>query len=827
MTGGQDQRAEKLFKAAFEIDARDRIAWLERACAGDQALRETVESMLAADEGMGSFLECPTEVAAGAEQGPDARVGTRIGHYRLAQVIGSGGMGTVYEAEQDQPKRRVALKLLRSGLASQSALRRFVHEADILARLRHPGIAQIHEAGFHGEGDGTPYFAMEYIPGAQPITVYAKDHSLSTHQRLDLFMAVCAAVQHGHRRGVIHRDLKPGNILVDESGQPKVIDFGVARVTDADMSIATRQTDVGQLVGTLRYMSPEQCDGDAIELDTRSDVYALGVVLFELLTGELPYEFTTSSPFDVPRIIREQEPRRLSRFDRTLRGDLETIVLKTLEKERSRRYESVGALVQDIRRYLNDEPVEARRATGWYVLRKSLRRHRAAAVVAGAVFVLLSVSSVSMALMYRRAETEADASRQVVRVLQTTLTEASPYHSESGKALRPLLDDTARQICAGFIEQPRVRAAIQGTLGSAYMNLGDHETGGEHLQAALATHRALLGEDHPETAVSKSRLAVWRFTRGELDEAEALLRQAIATLQDHQKTHLFDLGRSWGRLAHALFAQGRLDEADSAAHEFLQIARALDNGKGAETATALNLLSNIVQEQGKLADAEPLLREALEIDRAYYGDEHQRAARDLSNLGILLRKLGNLDAAEDCQRRVLAIQRRANPDNLVVIAGALGNLANTLVDKGQRAAAAELFRESLALYEQSFGARHPWVADSCLNLANCLVIDGAQNPDAQAFAQRAAEIGEQTLPAGHPRTAMYHAMNGQCLLGLGRWGEAEAEMLKGYEGLEAAFGSGDPRTQEAISGLCELYRQWGDSEKAARFGALLSEPPAP
>jgi len=265
-------------------------------------------------------------------------------------------MGTVYEAMQEEPERRVALKLIRPGLAAPRALRRFAHEAEILARLRHPAIAQVFEADSHRGHGGLPYFVMEYIPGARTITQYAQDQDLSIEQRLKLFAQVCDAVHHGHQRGIIHRDLKPGNILVDESGQPKVIDFGVARATDADMTIATLQTNVGEIVGTLRYMSPEQCAGDSAEIDTRCDVYALGVVLYELLTGQLPYDLSSVSPFDAPRMIREEKPRRPSSVSRVLRGDVETIVLKALEKDRTRRYNPPPSWLQTSAAFLPANP---------------------------------------------------------------------------------------------------------------------------------------------------------------------------------------------------------------------------------------------------------------------------------------------------------------------------------------------------------------------------------------------------------------------------------------------------------------------------------------
>ncbi len=351
-----------------------------------------------------------TTVLQPEKAGSDSAHLRRIGQYHLKRAIASGGMGTVYEAVQEQPRRVVALKVMRAGIASKSALRRFRYESQILARLRHPNIAQVYEAGTHvapdlgaeRPGEGVPFFAMEYIPNARAITDYAREKKLETMERLRLFGQVTTAVHHGHQKGIIHRDLKPGNILVDSDGQAKIIDFGVARATDSDMAVTTLQTDVGQLLGTLQYMSPEQFDADPQALDVRSDIYALGVVLYELLCEQLPYNMSGAAIPEAARIIREQPPTRLSSVSRMLRGDIETITLKALEKDRTRRYQSADELGAEILRYLEGEPIYARPASVWYRLRKRARKQRSRIAVVFAV-TLAALIAVFSQVEKRRA----------------------------------------------------------------------------------------------------------------------------------------------------------------------------------------------------------------------------------------------------------------------------------------------------------------------------------------------------------------------------------------------------------------------------------------
>ncbi|MFM9010110.1 MAG: protein kinase domain-containing protein, partial [Planctomycetota bacterium] len=378
-------------------------------------------------------------------------VGADLGGVRLVRLIAEGGMGQVYEGRQEPPRRTVAVTVVKPGIASAAAPNRFEFEAQVLARLRHPGIAQIHAAGVEErEGPAIPYFIMEYIPNAKPITRYADDLKLSTHQRLELFRRVCDAVAHGHQKGVIHRDLKPGNVLVDSSGQPKVIDFGVARTTDSDLALTTMQTDFGALVGTLQYMSPEQFDADPNDLDVRLDVYALGVVLYELLAGKLPYDLRQRAILEAARVVKETEPTPLSTIDRTLRRDVAVIAGKCLEKDRTRRYSSAAELGADLGRYLAGEPIAAVAPGLWDGLARLARRHRAAAAATVCVAASLVAAILGISVFAIRAARERDAA-DLVRVAAE---EARAAAEEAGVREKVARDRAvrAREAAEGLVE---------------------------------------------------------------------------------------------------------------------------------------------------------------------------------------------------------------------------------------------------------------------------------------------------------------------------------------------------------------------------------------
>jgi hypothetical protein len=504
---------------------------------------------------------------------------TRIGHYTIRRVIASGGMGTVYEALQEQPRRTVAVKLMKHGVASAAALRRFEFESQLLARLKHPGIAEVYEAGTHDDGTGpVPFFAMEYVPNAAPITAYAKSRGLGVQQRIELFTQVCDAVHHGHQKGIIHRDLKPDNIIVDAEGRPKVIDFGVARATDSDLAFATLQTEYGQLIGTLQYMSPEQVSADPHDIDIRSDVYALGVVLYELLAGRLPYDLKETPPLEAARRIRDEAPPNLSTTSRLLGGDLVTIAHKALDKDRERRYQSAGELAADLRRFLNREPISARPPTVLYQVKVFARRNKVLVGSMAAVLVVLLAGGITSTALYVKAERQrAEADRQARRSLAAIGFVTDLVHSASdenwGEDLKigDLLDRYGEKVGTAFPENPEIEAAVRIALTDSYLFLNDFEKAGgsqrylraarDHMERAIELRREAFGELHPETLEALSKYAAVLSHEGDHAAVTRISRRLADAWRQLKGEHDPVTISATEDLAYALAQEGKTDEA--------------------------------------------------------------------------------------------------------------------------------------------------------------------------------------------------------------------------------------------------------------------------
>jgi tetratricopeptide (TPR) repeat protein/predicted Ser/Thr protein kinase len=462
-----------------------------------------------------------------------------IARYRILRLIGEGGMGSVYEAEQDLPRRIVALKIVKPSLATPELLRSFELESHALGRLQHPGIAQIYEAGTADTGRGPqPYFVMEFIRGKK-LTDYAEEHHLNTRERMEMMSKIAEAVHHAHQRGLIHRDLKPANILVDETGQPKIVDFGVARTTDGNMQVMD-QADMGQLVGTLAYMSPEQVLADPLELDTRSDVYSLGVILYELLAGRLPYTISRKLHENI-QAIREGAPVKLSAVNRTYRGDIETIVGKALEKDKAMRYASATEIAADIHRYLRDEPIAARPASASYQLRKFARRNKALVAGVAAVFVVLVGGVVAfawMANLYHLAAKKAVAENGKAEAIRNFTgvclfgmanpsTQSDPSSPNPEITLKEAMDSCVKRIPAQFVGRPLLEAAVREFAADTYTGMGRYIEAKDQLEPAMALYRHQLPATDPETLKIVSKLADAYSNLKRYSTAATLAKQVV------------------------------------------------------------------------------------------------------------------------------------------------------------------------------------------------------------------------------------------------------------------------------------------------------------
>ena len=881
------RRVRALFEEAVELPPAARAAFLDSR-EPESAVRAEVEALLAADaapeaERFASAADALAPVlAARAESAPP---GTRLGSYRIVREIATGGMGTVYAAEQESPRRLVALKTVRTGFSTAEAERRFRYESEVLARLRHPGIAQIFEAGVVAGPDGRPlpFFAMEYVENAKSILEHARESRLPVSARLDLFVRVCDAVRHAHERGVIHRDLKPGNVLVDAAGQPKIIDFGVARATQADdaggRSLVTR---VGEIVGTLQYMSPEQFSGNPDDVDTLSDVYALGVLLYELLTGKQPHDLARKPITEAARIVREESPARPSAHFPALAGDLDWILLKALERDKAQRYASAFDLAEDVRRHLRHEPVSAGPPSTVYRIRKFVRRHRLAVGAAALLFLAIVAGSFGTlvglvrarerareaTLAQATAEKEAAKKTRVNEFFRDMLRAVDPGNAGRDVLVKDVVDRAAERIEGSFAQDPEIEAEIRGTIGNVYLGLGLSREAEPHLRAAAAALEKARGAGHPETLMAANNLASVFLSTGRIEEAEAewrrLLGIARASLGEDDimtldllanlSVALRNLDRpeeaeplcreslersirvlgeadpatltSYSNLASVLQALGRLDEAESVARRALESCRRALGEESVDTLLAMHNLASILRQRGRSDEAEPLVREAAGIARRVLGPTHPDTLTILASFLSVLRFLKSYDEAEAVARELVAgREARLGPDDPETLTGR-SQLAAILRDLEKYDAASEALGDSAERMRRAVGDDDARSLEIRSVLASVRVEQGRLE-EAEAEFRGALESARRRGEAADARTRVaafgLEVGLGDCHRRMGRLEESERELLSGRAGLAATLGESHPAVLAATRRLVQLFEAAGRREDAAAWRAKLPE----
>jgi serine/threonine protein kinase/tetratricopeptide (TPR) repeat protein len=768
-------RVKELFEAAVELDSTQRASFLDGECDGDEALRTEIESLLKSDEQTGDFIEqpvfaIPRDLFPDSEEEPVA--GRKFGAYQLIREIGRGGLGAVYLAARadDQYRKQVAIKVIRRGLDTDDIIRRFRNERQILAQLDHPNIARLIDGGT--TDDGLPYFVMEYVNG-EPINAYCDANALPATERLALFRKVCTAVTYAHQNLVIHRDLKPSNILVTQEGEPKLLDFGIAKLLGTGDELFT-QTIPALRVMTPEYASPEQVKGGAIM--TTSDVYSLGVLLYELLTGQRPYRLKTRTPEEIARAITEQEPERPStaiakgdgnskleiRNSKPLRGDLDNIVLMAMRKEPARRYSSVGQFSEDIRRHLEGLPVVARKDTWNYRTGKFIQRNKIG-LAASAVVALALIGGLAAALWEanaaRRERDVANAERLKAMRINEFLQQMLSFSNQSVYSVAPvaqtknvtvnqMLDEIAPRIEAELADQPEVRAQILRTIASAYASQGIYDKAENNYRSALETQTRIFGTDHAETAATMTQLGVLDMRQGKIAESDKLLENAVAFYRRQQ-------------------------------------ARQAPDFRAVNLVTAMNFLGGVRFTSIDPQSGAAILEEALQIaeNADLQGNERFALAAVQGDVGFYLARVGELERADRLLRKSLAIHRQLSEYPRWEMGATLASLGELYNRKNQPDQALEFLQESERIYRQTLGDRNRYLAFNLQHQAIALSLQ-KNFTAAEPKARQQLAIYLEVVPENKLVAAIPNSVLGIVLVGNKRFDEAEGYLREGLQGLE-------------------------------------------
>ncbi len=827
-------RVKELLHQALAVAPELRAEYLDEICGTDSLLRAELESLLSTDDNMSvQFLQ-----SRGEEFGAQGLAAGQLfaQRFQLIHKLGEGGMGQVWLAEQIAPVRRqVALKLIKAGMYDETVVQRFQAERQSLAIMDHPAIAKVFDAGATPQGQ--PYFVMEYVPGL-PITEYCDQHRLRIRQRVELFIQACDGVQHAHQKAIIHRDLKPANILVvdvDDKPVPRIIDFGLAKAVTQRISDRSLYTQFGQFLGTPGYMSPEQVAPGMTDIDTRTDVYSLGVILYVLLTGMQPFEMKRRQQPSLEewlRQLREDEPRRPSgkvgadrdtstltaaarstepkQLVSELRGDLDWIAMKALERDRERRYATPSELAADLRRYLRDEPVSARPASAGYRIGKYLRRHRFASAAAAVLLLLLGAFSLLQDLQLKKTTRERDRAARITDFMTSMFKVSDPSEARGNSVTaREILDKASRDMGSGLAQDPEVQSQMMQVMASTYLNLGLFARAHELAQQALDLRLRLEGPENPRTLESTALLGWILGREGRLEQAEKLERQALAgerqVLGPADPLTLL----TGANLAFILDDAAQYTEAEHLLRETLSAERRVFGPEDSRTVNSMSSLSQVLDNQNRFAEADALQREALGIRQRVLGPDHPDT---LASMGTLARILGHerrYAESERLYREALAIERRVlGPEHPSVLV-TLGNLAVTVADAGRYQDAEQLLRESLQIKRRVLGAEHPNTLLAAYDLATVLDDEG-RFTEAEALQRETLEIQRRVLGPDHRDTlksiydlACYTARNGKREEALALLREAiehgyhNQELLRTDDELQSLHS--DPRFSELVA----------------------------
>jgi len=868
MTPERWQQIRDVLEEAQELEPAQRPAFLDRACSSDQSLRQEIEILLASgDEAHSNFLEsrpAPDGVIANLEEilsSGALQAGQLFAErFRLVRRLGEGGMGQVWLAEQMSPVRRqVALKLIKAGMYDEAVVQRFQSERQSLAIMDHSAIAKVFDAGATPQGQ--PYFVMEYVSGL-PITDYCDQRKLTIADRLEIFIQVCEGVQHAHQKAIIHRDLKPANILVqdvDGKPAPRIIDFGLAKATTPRGAGETVFTQLGHFMGTPGYVSPEQADPTVQDVDTRTDVYSLGVVLYVLLTGLQPFETKQRQKQaldELLRKLREEEPPRPStkvgadhdtsaetaeargtepkQLVSTLRGDLDWITMKALEKDRARRYGAPSELAADIRRYLNHEPVVARPTSAGYRVRKYVRRHRVAVAGFVGLVVLLAAFSVLQAVQLRRITRERDraayerdrATRERDRATRITdfmtqMFKVPDPNEARGNTVtaREILDKASNDMGTGLAKDPEVQAQMMQVMASTYLNLGLNPRAHELAKRALDARQSLLGPDDPRTFESMTQLGRVLDHEGHEPEAEKLERQALAGERrivgpDDPLTI-----ETMSNLAWIVEAQGRFDESEKLTREVIDTATRKLGTESTQVLSAMGNLGTVLWNQGRYDEAEREYRQLLDVDRRVLGPDHPGTLNTMGHLAMTFESEGRSSEAEQMYRDVLAIEERVLGPEHPGLTGDMFNLATLLSNEGHHAEAEKLYREALTIQLRTYGPEHPRTLLSKSGLADELFKEGhvheAEQLNRETLASMIRVIGPE-----HPSTLVCQTNLAEDLIGEGRYAEGEKNAREALATITRTLG---PQHPYALLALQQLGTAMAHTHRYAEASKLFRD----